>query len=175
MNNNGKEFTFPADTHDLVMIFRTTIESLIFILFFFFAPIIPWLRQFPQLNSLKVGVAASLTFSIVFLVIVFYQKRKNQPVAGIINLEVVGDAVLIIWLIFIFGGMNGPFFFFFFLSLMETAFTLNLRAIIAVAGMGTISLIGDYIYMVFRGNLDLGINSLIFIFFRLDGCFNFLL
>ena len=167
MANGGKKFVFPADTHDLVMVFRTTIESLIFILFFFFAPKILWLRQFPQLNGLKIGVAASLTFSIVFLLVIFYRKRKNRPVANIINFEAVGDAVLIIWLIFIFGGMNGPFFFFFFLSLMETAFTLNLRAIIIVAVMGVISLAGDYAYMVFKGNLDLGVSSLIFVFFRL--------
>jgi len=167
MNQKNKKLIFPADTHDIVMIVRTTIELIVFVIFVFLSSKIFWLRKFPQLEGLKIGVSAAFSFSIVFLIWVIYKKFQGKSTKNVINLEAIGDAVLIIWLIFIFGGMNGPFFFFFFLSLMETAFTLNLGAILIVAIMGIFSLIGDYIFGVTRGVSVLDIQSLFFLFFRL--------
>jgi len=163
-----RKFNFPADAHDIVMIARTGIEFVVFVFFIYFAPSISLFFGFPQLAGLQYGVSAALFFSVIFLALTVIQRIKNEPIKLITYFESVIDAVLIIWLIFIFGGMNGPFFFFFFLAIMEAAFTFNIWVVLAVILMGIFSTVGEYIFQLYVTSFEsLNILSSFILFFRL--------
>ncbi|MDD5145441.1 MAG: HAMP domain-containing sensor histidine kinase [Candidatus Pacebacteria bacterium] len=158
---------FPQDAHDIVMLVRTGIEFIVFNVFIVFSSKIIWLHGFSQLNGLRVGVSASLFYSLIILIITVRARIKDKPIRIITYFESVADAVFIIWLIFIFGGMNGPFFFFFFLAVMEAAFTFSLPAVLIVIAMGILSTIGDYGFQIYITHSALNIASLFFVFFRI--------
>lgn len=164
---NESKIKFPADTHDFVMIVRTSIESVVFLVFIFFSQKINWLQNFPQLNALKLGVSAALFFSLIFLALTIQKRIKDKSIKSVTYYESIADAVMIIWLIFIFGGMNGSFFFFFFLALMEAAFTFNFPVILTVIIMGIISIIGDYFYQLYIGAVYFDVSFIFVLFFRI--------
>ena len=163
----AKPNKFIANTHDVVMIVRTSVEFIVFIIFVILSPHISWLQNFPGLEGLKLGVSAALSFSIIILLIAIYRKRKNLSIKALSKWESIGDAILVIWLIYIFGGTQGPFFFFYFLILMEAAFTFSLGAIIAVGVIGILGTVGEFGYYIVFKDFIPNVEDYIFLFFRL--------
>lgn len=159
-----RKFNFPADAHDIVMLVRTSIETAVFIIFIYF---LPRIVDFPQLSGLQLGVSAALLSSILFLVLTIRQRLQNKSIKSITYFESIADAILIIWLIFIFGGMNGPFFFFFFLAIMEAAFTFNLSIVLTVIIMGILSTVGEYNFQLYTGSSTFSFLSIFLLFFRI--------
>jgi signal transduction histidine kinase len=162
-----KSRKFPYDAHDVVMLTRTLVELLIFVIINLLPFQVKWITNFPQLNGLKIGVSAALLSSLVFLVATIYYRYKNKSIKVITYFESIADAILIIWLIFVFGGMNGTFFFFFFLALMESAFTLNNLVVSIVILMGIVSTIADYGFQIYTKTLFFNFQSFLFLFFRI--------
>lgn len=167
MTDHQAKRKFPTNAHDMVVIIRTAMEAVWLVVFFILAPRISWVRTFPHLTAFKIGIISALSFSLFVLLLILIQRKRNKSEQGIVYFEAIGDAVLIIWLVFIFGGMNGPFFFFFVLALMEAAFTLRVGVIATVAVMGFLSLLGDYGFSVYKGNVPFSIQPITFLIFRL--------
>jgi signal transduction histidine kinase len=147
MPTNPNKNKFFTDTHDYVMIVRTLVESFLFIIFIFVEPYVSWLRNIKNVDGFKLGVSSALLFSVIVLLVSYYRKKKNLDLKVLTHWESIGDAFLTIWLIFIMGGTQGPLFFFYFLILMEAAFTFSLFTIAFVAFIGVIGVLGETIYL----------------------------
>ncbi len=134
----------PEDKHDLIMAIRAAVQILVFIAIFFLDGYLPFLENLKEINYIRAVVLAGLIFSIVFGAIVIYRRKQERLIDDIASLEIIVDSLIMIWLIFLFGGMNGPFFFLYFLVLMEAAFTMKTSSIIQSAMLGAVSLAGEY-------------------------------
>lgn len=169
MNQTSTKFKW--DAHKIVMIVRLSVESLFFLLFIIGSSFIPWLEKIPSLFNLQLGIVCAWIFSIFFLVWVIKRESRHQSIQDITYYESIGDAFLIIWLTFVFGGPNGPLFFIYFLMIMEAAFTLNSRVILVVALSAIAALIVDFVIGVVRYAPEFNAASLFLFTFRLVAVF----
>ncbi|MDD5146677.1 MAG: HAMP domain-containing sensor histidine kinase [Candidatus Pacebacteria bacterium] len=163
---SSTKLNFPSDAHDTVMIVRTLVEALFFFVVFFSPVEISWLQGLPQLNGFKVGLSFALFCSLIFLIIVIILRNRGKKTDSIVYFEALVDMIMIIWLIFIFGGMTGNFFFFLFLGLMEAAFTFNGGVILISMIMGLLSVMGDYIWKIYSGIFDFNAYNLLMLIFK---------
>lgn len=160
---------FTKDPHNVVMIVRTAVEFMIFLVFIIGPQYSSWLRSFGQLRGLQIGVTAALSFSIAIFVSAIFLRHKQKSTKVLTIAESIGDAVLTIWLIFILDGTTGPMFFFYFLILMEAAFTFNVWAIVIVALIGVFGTVGEFIFLLVYTDFSPDIKAYLFLFFRIVG------
>ncbi len=153
--------------HNVVASVRWAVEFFLFLIFVFWTSQIPWLQSLPNLNYYRISVIIAVFFSTIYLALTIYRDSKNQGLGKIPLAESITDGALTAFLIVILGGMNGPLFFMYFLMIMEAAFTLSVPAILTVALIGVVVVLGEFAFLFFRGEFLITPFNLFLIFFRI--------
>ena len=111
-------------------------------------------QLFPEIIQLRYKTAITINILLAFISTIFYEflkiiwKKRGKNENFIVNIQLLTSIILLSWFLHVFGRINGPFFFLYLLSIMESAFNLNIQFINIMVAIAAGSTVYEFTYLV---------------------------
>ena len=143
-----KKIKFPSSTSKIII-------QLIWLTVLVILP-----QLFPEIIQLRYKTAITINILLAFISTIFYEflkivwKKRGKDQKLIVNLQLLTSIILLTWFLHLFGRINGPFFFLFLLSIMESAFNRDIQFINLMVAIAAGATIYEFTYLVLAGEIE---------------------
>lgn len=145
------------------------------LIIFFVIVILPYFIPFelPYHAGLKWNITIALSLAVFYHFLTLFQRHKGKDIKRIYLVENVTDTLMMSHLLHLFGRINGPLFFFYGFTIMESALNLDVVTPFLIATTAIIASLGEFIFLVSQQEITFTAPNILLLILR--GAFVFLM